>query len=85
MIHDDDEELAVGSGESGMYLCMRYSQQADRFLVDWDKPIDESHRLVVGQPGTYPACFIFDFDTVLRSARTYAETGTLDESLTWDG
>jgi Immunity protein Imm1 len=84
LVHDEDDELAIGGGKDGMYVCTRYSSHGDSYLVDETHSSTDCHQLVVGQVGEYPDQYIVDLKNVFIAARTYSDRGVLDESLSWE-
>ncbi|MFB2969204.1 Imm1 family immunity protein [Aerosakkonema sp. BLCC-F183] len=83
--NDDESYMAIGSGESGKYIVnVTFDNISFTNLVDLSKP-DEIEKLVVGgQEGNYQAKMCVDLQKVLLAAKTFAELGQLESSLSWE-
>lgn len=81
---DDETYMTIGGGELGKYVVtVTFDNISFHNLVDLSKP-DETEKLVVGgQEGIYPAKICVDLLQCLLAARTFAESGKLDELLSW--
>ena len=81
---DDETYMTIGGGASGKYVVtVTFDNLNFHNLVDLSKP-DGTEKLVVGgQEGIYPAKMCVDLLRCLLAARTFAESGKLDELLCW--
>lgn len=81
---DDETYMTIGGGESGKYIVsVTFDNINFHNLVELSKP-DGTEKLVVGgQEGIYPAKMCVDLLRCLLAARTFAESGKLDELLCW--
>ena len=81
---DDKTYMTIGGGESGKYIVsVTFDNISFHNLVDLSK-LDRTEKLVVGgQEGIYPAKMCVDLLPCLLAARTFAESGKLDELLSW--
>lgn len=81
---DDETYMTIGGGESGKYIVsVTFDNISFHNLVDLSKP-DGTEKLVVGgQEGIYSAKMCVDLLPCLLAARTFAESGKLDQLLSW--
>ena len=81
---DDETYMTIGGGEAGKYVVsVTFDNINFHNLVDLSKS-DGTEKLVVGgQEGIYPAKMCVDLLRCLLAARTFAESGKLDELLCW--
>jgi hypothetical protein len=81
---DDETYMTIGGGESGKYIVsVTFDNISFHNLVDLSKS-DGTEKLVVGgQEGIYPAKICVDLLPCLLAARTFAESGKLDQLLSW--
>jgi hypothetical protein len=81
---DDETYMTIGGGEAGKYVVsVTFDNVSFHNLVDLSKP-DSTEKLVIGgQEGIYPAKMCVDLLRCLLAARTFAESGKLDELLCW--
>lgn len=82
---DEETYMSIGGGEAGKYIVnvtlngMTFYNLVDRSSSEFIE------RLVVGgQLGNYPAKMLTNLQTALLAAKTFAGTGELDESFTWE-
>ena len=81
---DDETYMTIGGGEAGKYIVsVTFDNINFHNLVDLSKS-DSTEKLVIGgQEGIYPAKMCVDLLRCLLAARTFAESGKLDELLCW--
>lgn len=81
---NDETYMTIGGGQSGKYVVTVTFDNFDFYtLVDLSKP-DEIEQLVVGgQEGNYPAKMCVDLLSCRLAARTFVQSGKLDELLAW--
>lgn len=81
----DRSNVLVGGGNGRYILCITTADARLVALADEGKTDGAAEELVAGgQTGHYPSRLVVDdIDTVLQAARTYFETGSADESLSW--
>jgi Immunity protein Imm1 len=81
---DDETHMAVGGGLDLYVVYVTFDNETFHYLVDLSKP-DTNERLTVGgQEGIYPVKLCVGISAVLKAARTFAEFGKMDKSLTWE-
>jgi hypothetical protein len=81
---DDETYMTIGGGESGKYVVsVTFDNINFHNLVDLSKPNGTEKLLIGGQEGIYPAKMCVDLLRCLLAARTFAESGKLDELLCW--
>lgn len=81
---DDETYMTIGGGKSGKYVVsVTFDNISFHNLVDLSKPNDTEKLVIGGQEGIYPAQICVDLLRCLLAARTFAESGKLDELLSW--
>src|SRR5271163_3330991 len=76
--------MGIGGGEGGKYIV--YCTPDNRTFYNLINPGAESAKYQLtagGQLGNYDARQCVSLADALRAAKTYAETGRTDETLTW--
>ena len=78
--------MGIGGGNNGLYTVMIDSPEygAAQNLVDPSKSEKEVTLVVGGQSSGYPERMCVDLFRALQAARTFAETGQVDGSLSWE-
>jgi Immunity protein Imm1 len=77
--------MAIGGGEDGKYIV--YSTSDNRIfqnLLDPKAPAGKCSLVAGGQRGDYDLRICVGLPAALRAARTYAETGENDATLSWE-
>jgi hypothetical protein len=81
---DGETHMAIGGGIDQYIVYVTFDNETFHYLVDLSKP-DTNERLTVGgQEGIYPLKLCIGISTVLKAAKTFAELGKMDQSLTWE-
>ena len=79
-----DAHLAIGGGSLDQYVVYAtYDNEKFFRPLSAKEGAETVHLVAGGQPGDYPAHTIINLEASLTAARTFAESGTLDPSLTW--
>ena len=82
---DEETYMSIGGGEAGKYIVnvtldgMTFYNLVDRSSSELIKQL-----VVGGQLGDYRAKMLTNLQTALLAAKTFAGTGELDESFTWE-
>jgi hypothetical protein len=80
----DYANLIVGGGDGRYNVCVTTADERYLTLTDPTRPADQTEELVTGgQRGEFPANTVVQIEPVLRAARTFYETGTVDSALPW--
>ncbi|NEP44370.1 MAG: hypothetical protein F6K35_36170 [Okeania sp. SIO2H7] len=82
---DEETYMSIGGGEAGKYI-VNVTLDGMTFYNLVDRTSSELiEKLVVGgQLGNYRAKMLTNLQTALLVAKTFAGTGELDESVTWE-
>lgn len=76
--------MAIGGGQ-GLYIIYATSDNLTFYKAVNPKAAGGKFDLVAGgQQGSYDLRLCIGLDEALRAAKAYAETGSLDPSLTWE-
>ena len=82
---EDEAYMSIGSGERGNYIVNVTFDNINFYnLCDRSQPEIIEQRVIGGQVGKYPAKLFVDLQTALLAAKTFAESGQLDRSVTWE-
>lgn len=82
---DEESYMSIGGGEAGKYIVnVTFDGVTFYNLVDRSQTDRVESLVVGGQLGNYPAKLLANLDSVLLVAKSFAQTGKLEESLTWE-
>ncbi|OKH40415.1 hypothetical protein NIES2119_01975 [[Phormidium ambiguum] IAM M-71] len=82
---DEETYMSIGGGEAGKYIVnVTFDNMSFYNLVNFSKSQEIETLVVGGQAGDYPAKMCVDLQIVLLAAKTFAELGKLEESVTWE-
>ncbi len=76
--------MAVGGGMGKYVVYATFDNVSLYNLIEPTKSNDLETLVVGGQIGAYPARMCVDLETVLKAAKTFTESGTLEESVIWE-
>lgn len=76
--------MAVGGGTDKYVVYVTFDNETFHYLVDLSKPNADESLTVGGQEGVYPAKLCVGIDAALKAAKTFAELGTMEKSVTWE-
>lgn len=77
--------MAIGGGEAGKYIVYTTLDNLSfHTLVTPQAPSGRSQLVAGGQCGDYELKLCVSLSEGLRAARSYAETGQHDSTLTWE-
>lgn len=82
---DEESYMSIGGGEAGKYI-VNVTLDGMTFYNLVDRSVSEQiEKLIVGgQLGNYRAKMLTNLQTALLAAKTFAITGELDDSVTWE-
>jgi hypothetical protein len=82
----EDRLMGIGGGNNGLYTVMIDAPEfvAAQNLVEPSKSGKEIMLVVGGQSAGYPERMCVDLSRVLQAARTFAEAGQAEGSLSWE-
>lgn len=82
---DEETYMSIGGGEEGKYIVnITFDNMTFHNLTDRTQPEQIEELVVGGQLGNYPAKFCVDLPTTLLVAQTFARSGELENSMTWE-
>lgn len=77
--------MAVGGGDGNRYVVYATTDNTTFYkLVNRKAPLGKCTLVAGGQRGDYDLRICVTLDDALRAAKTYAETGQLDPTLSWE-
>lgn len=81
---DEESYMSIGGGEAGKYIVnVTFDGITFYNLVDRSRTEKVESLVVGGQMGNYPAKLCADLQTVLLVAKSFAGTGEVEASVTW--
>ncbi len=82
---EGETHFAVSGGSAGRYVVYAtFDNMTFHNLLGPGDKSDTVYLTAGGQEGDYPGNTIVDRETALAAALTFAESGELDSSLTWE-
>lgn len=82
---DEETYMTVGGGEGGKYIVSVTFDNIEFYSsVDRSLGLQVETLVVGGQLGDYPAKALADLQIALLAAKTFASSGKLEESVTWE-
>jgi hypothetical protein len=81
---DGEAHLAIGGGPDKFIVYLTFDNEVFYYLCGFAKSNLEETLIVGGQEGLYPAKFCVEIDLVLQVAKTFAEFGTMDQTVVWE-
>jgi hypothetical protein len=76
--------MAIGGGMGKYLVYMTTDNECFHYLINPIMPDHDETLVVGGQEGIYPAKWCADLSTTLKAARTFAEFGTVEQSVVWE-
>jgi hypothetical protein len=81
---DGETHMAIGGGTSQYLVYLTFDNETFHYLVDPSKSDIAQSLVVGGQEGIYPAKLCVGISAVLKAAKTFAEFGTMEKSVSWE-
>ncbi|NEO28268.1 MAG: hypothetical protein F6K03_15645 [Kamptonema sp. SIO4C4] len=82
---DEASYMSIGGGQANQYIVnVTFDGMTFYNLVDPAQPEQIKSLVIGGQLGNYPAKLCTDLPTALKAARTFAESGELEDSVRWE-
>jgi len=81
---DGEAHLAIGGGLDKFIVYLTFDNEVFYYLCGFAKSNLEESLVVGGQEGLYPAKFCVEIDLILQVAKTFAEFGTMDQTVVWE-
>lgn len=82
---DEATYMSIGGGEAGKYIVnVTFDGMNFYNLVDRSQPEQIEQLAIGGQLGNYSAKLCVDLQTALLVGKTFAQSGKLEESVTWE-
>ena len=80
---DGETHMAIGGGTDSYVVYLTFDNETFHYLVNPSNLDADKSLTVGGQEGVYPAKLCIGIDAVLKAAKTFAELGTMEKSVTW--
>jgi hypothetical protein len=81
---EGEAHLAVGGGSEGRYIVYAtFDNWNFRTLTSAATESSKIYLFIGGQEGDYPSNIVVSLQSALQAARTFAELGQIDASLSW--
>ena len=80
---DGETHMAIGGGTDNYVVYLTFDNETFHYLVNPSNLDTDKSLTVGGQEGVYPAKLCIGIDAVLKAAKTFAELGTMEKSVTW--
>jgi hypothetical protein len=80
----DEIHMAIGGGPEQYIVYATFRDMEFYTLVDLSKPEGREMLVTGGQEGDYPSKQCVDLNTTLSAAKTFAELGALENSVSWE-
>ena len=78
-----EAHMAIGGGATQYFIYLTFDNEEFYYVVNLTG-LDVEERLIVGgQEGIYPSKFCVGKDIAMKVAKTFAELGVMDKSMTW--
>lgn len=81
---DGEAHLAIGGGPDKFIVYLTFDNEVFYYLCGFAKSNLEESLIVGGQEGLYPTKFCVEIDLILQVAKTFAEFGTMDQTVVWE-
>ena len=81
---DGEAHLAIGGGPDKFIVYLTFDNEVFYYLCGFAKSNLEESLIVGGQEGLYPAKFCVEIDLILQVAKTFAEFGTMNQTVVWE-
>ena len=82
---DEETYMSIGGSTNGRYIVnVTFNNMTFYNLADRTQSEQTEELVVGGQLGNYPAKLCVDLPTTLLVAQTFARSGELDNSMTWE-
>jgi hypothetical protein len=80
---DNETHMAIGGGQGRYLVYVTFDNDNFYYLVDRSRTNREEILVVGGQAGSYSARSCVTIEVALQAAKTFAELGEMERSLTW--
>ncbi len=80
---DDDYSLLISGGANGQYLVEYLTPEQNLVLCDPNRSDTKQVAIMRNGPQDFPENIIVELPVVLQAARTFLQTGRIDEGLCW--
>jgi len=81
---DGEAHLAIGGGPDKFIVYLTFDNEVFYYPCGFAKSNLEETLVVGGQEGLYPAKFCVEIDLILQVAKTFAEFGTMNQTVVWE-
>jgi Immunity protein Imm1 len=81
---DGEAHMTIGGGTGKYVVYATFDNETFHYPVELSKPDLPESLVVGGQEGVYSSKLCIDLNTALKTAKTFAELGTLEKSVVWE-
>jgi hypothetical protein len=81
---EGETHMAIGGGKDKYLVYLTFDNEKFYQVIEPSSPDVEQSLVVGGQEGIYPAKFCVDKNTAIKAAKTFAELGVIEKSVTWE-
>jgi hypothetical protein len=81
---NNETHMAVGGGIDQYVVYVTFDNETFHYLIDPSRTDADKRLTVGGQEGVYPVKLCVGINAALKAAKTFAEFGKMDKSLTWE-
>ncbi|WP_199248416.1 Imm1 family immunity protein [[Phormidium] sp. ETS-05] len=81
---DEESYMSIGGGAGNYIVNVTFDGMTFYNLVDHSQPEKIEKLTIGGQLGNYSAKLCVDLQAALLVAKTFAQSGTLEESVNWE-
>lgn len=81
---DSETHMSIGGGKGKYVVYLTFDNDGFHYVVEPSKSDLEENLIVGGQAGVYAAKLCVGLDAALRAAKTFAESGVMDQSVVWE-
>ena len=80
---DGEAHMAIGRGSTQYFIYVTFDNEEFYYVANPASLEAEESLIVGGQEGIYPSKFCVGQDIAMKVAKTFAELGVMDKSMTW--
>ena len=81
---DGETHMAISGGASKYLVYVTFDNENFSYLINPTKSGDAETLFVGGQEGIYPGKWCIDLTIALKAAKSFAEIGSIDNSVIWE-
>lgn len=81
---EGETHMAIGGGKGKYLVYLTFDNEQFHYAVEPSNPNGDESLVVGGQEGVYPAKLCVNKDIAMKTAKTFAELGAMEKSVTWE-